>query len=428
MFQKHCVFAGLVVACTQVGCDSSTVEQADDRALHGAFAGDTARDVAAPPGTLTYDDLLAQVAEEVPEFAGMYYEKDGALVLVLLEPDAQAEAEWALTAVFGEALLRDADTIRVEVGQYSFAELKSWYDRLVPEVLGMPGAVMTDIDERSNLIRVGVEDEDTARRASVKLRDLQIPSDVVVVELMEPVRPQATLQDFVRPLIGGLRSTTAKRGACTLGFPAVHGVTSGFVVNSHCTDIQGGVESTQVYSPSVVPADWVGTEALDPPYWANGCPAPGHVCRYSDAAFIASTAGAQGKLASSGGLYDFNIYGTSRVVQAEQWPVMGQAASKTGRTTSTTSGTIDITCGNVQPQHPADFVPYTMLCNYRVVGPDPMSEGGDSGSPVYTALLYNRKLVGIMWGGSVGLFWFSSLGGIFNDMGPMKVCVPNKPC
>ena len=345
------------------------------------------------------------------------------IVLVLLEPDAQAEAERALTAVFGEVLLRDVDTIRVEVGQYSFAELKSWYDRLSFEVLAIPGAVMTDIDERSNLIRVGVTDEDAARRADVKLRDLQIPSDVVVVELTEPVQPQATLRDHVRPLIGGLQITNPTGSACSLGFPAIHGVTSGFVTNSHCTNTQGGVESTQVYSPNLVAQDWVGTEALDPPYWASGC-TPGYFCRYSDAAFIASTAGSQGMLAVSGGLYDLNIYGTSRVVQAELWPVAGQAVSKTGRTTATTAGNIDSTCANV-----AQFgVPYMLLCNYGVLGPEPMSLPGDSGSPAYTNLTYNRKLVGVNWGKSTNHFWFSSLGGIFNDMGSMTVCVPGKPC
>ena len=46
----------------------------------------------------------------------------------------------------------------------------------------------------------------------------------------------------------------------------------------------------------------------------------------------------------------------------------------------------------------------------------------------YTDLAYNRKLIGVNWGGTPGEFWFRSLGGIFNDMGPMKVCIPDKPC
>ena len=429
MFQRFCVSVSVVAACAHVACDSSTVDSVDsvdDRASYAAVTRDEPREVDAPRAVLTYDDLLAQVAGEAPEFAGMYYAEEGVLVLVLLEPDAQADVELALAETFGEALLREADTIRVEAGDFSFSELKLWHDRLSFEILALPGAVMTDIDERSNIIRVGVANADAERRALVKLRDLQIPSDVVIVERTEPVPPSAGLRDFVRPLVGGLQIATTKY-FCSLGFPAIHGVTPGFVTNSHCTDIQGGVESTQVYSPTWAPGNWVGTEALDPVYWANGC-VPGHVCRYSDAAFIASNAGSQGILASSGGANDLTIYGTSRVVQADIWPLLGQAVAKTGRTTSTSAGNIDYSCINRTPSLPPGVPPYTLLCDYNVIGPAPMAESGDSGSPAYTNLPYNRKLVGVVWGGLPNSFAFSPLGGIFNDMGPMKVCVPNKPC
>lgn len=430
MIQRSCILISAAVASTLVGCDPSTVDPTDDRALHETIAEDATHELAGPRGVITYDDLLAQVADEAPEFAGMYYAEDGALVLVLLEPDVQAEVESALASTFGEALVRDADAIRVEVATFSFSELKLWHDRLTMEILAIPGTVLTDIDERNNIVRIGVVDADAARRARARLRALQIPSDVVIIEVVEPPRPHATLRDVVRPLVGGLQIPTAKYPVgCTLGFPAIHGVTPGFVTNSHCTDIQGGVEATQVYSPTMAPQNWVGTEALDPLYWTNGC-APGLVCRYSDAAFIASNGANQGRLAVSGGLYDLTMYGTSRITQAELWPVAGQPVSKTGRTTSTTSGNISHTCSNIKPGPPVSgMVPYELLCNYAVLGPAPMSDFGDSGSPAYTNLPHNRKLVGVVWGGAgSNNFWFSSLGGIFGDMGPMKVCVPNKTC
>jgi hypothetical protein len=436
VLQRSCVFIGVAAACIHVGCDPAPVDSAGDRANDEAItrdepldvvdSRDEAQEVDAPRAPLTYDDLLAQVAEEAPDFAGMYYAEEGVLVLVLLEPDAQAAVEQALDRTFGEALLRGANTIRVEPAQFSFSELKLWHDRLSFPILALPGAVSTDIDERSNIIRVGMANEDAERRARVELRGLGVPEDIVTVEHAEPVPPSAVLQDFVRPLVGGLQIATLN-SYCSLGFPAIHGVTPGFVTNSHCTDIRGVVESTQVYSPTWAPGNWVGTEALDPASWANGC-VPGRVCRYSDAAFIASNAGSQGLLAASGGLYDFNIYGTSRVVEIDLWPLLGQAVAKTGRTTSTTAGNVNNTCMNTIPSLPAGSPPFTLVCDYSALGPEPMALGGDSGSPVYTNLPYNRRLVGVTWGRLPNLFYFSPLGGIFNDMGPMKVCVPNKPC
>jgi hypothetical protein len=84
-------------------------------------------------------------------------------------------------------------------------------------------------------------------------------------------------------MTGGLQIETSGK-YCTLGFTALQSGTLGFVGNSHCTQTQGGVESTPAYQ-SVYP-QLAGTELTDPYYTSGGsCPA-GRICRHSDSAFF----------------------------------------------------------------------------------------------------------------------------------------------
>ncbi len=65
--------------------------------------------------------------------------------------------------------------------RYDFVQLKTWYDSFASEVFKVPGVVMTDIDEGSNHLYVGISDAKNAQAVHdlVKLRG--IPADVVQV-------------------------------------------------------------------------------------------------------------------------------------------------------------------------------------------------------------------------------------------------------
>src|SRR6185369_13644093 len=119
----------------------------------------------------------------------------------------------------------------------------------------------------------------------------------------------STLTDRDRPLEGGLQIRWDNY-LCTFGFNALlstsHGLVDGFVINSHCTTKQGGVNGTKYYQPlDKLAADLIGTEFADPAYKRGvaNCPA-GKVCRRSDSAFVqrdpsASAAGLLGVIAKT---------------------------------------------------------------------------------------------------------------------------------
>ena len=70
--------------------------------LDGAAVGQALE--AAPPGPRaprTLDDALAEVAQDVPGFGGMFYDERGDLNVYLLDPGQQVPAETSIASVFG---------------------------------------------------------------------------------------------------------------------------------------------------------------------------------------------------------------------------------------------------------------------------------------------------------------------------------------
>ena len=128
------------------------------------------------------------------------------------------------------------------------------------------------------------------------MQRLGLPASAVIVEETEPIRfavadpkPRAkpgsgpSLQGLVRPIIGGVQ-INFPGFLCTLGFNATAGGQSSFITNSHCTNIQGGVQNTQYWQPlQSVDGTVIAVEVADPNYLTGGqCPA-GRRCRFSDA-------------------------------------------------------------------------------------------------------------------------------------------------
>ena len=140
------------------------------------------------PGRMeSYDDLLVRVEEQAPGFGGMFIDPDGRLVVYLLDPSQLAAARSAIEAVFGADGVPEAGA-RALQGQYVVSQLKRWKELATP-VLELPGVTAVDLDEASNRVAIGVEDDSQRRAVEQALPGLAIPRETVVIEVTGEIRP-----------------------------------------------------------------------------------------------------------------------------------------------------------------------------------------------------------------------------------------------
>jgi hypothetical protein len=397
-----------------------------------------------PPGVVRVDDMLAAVGLRVPEFGGMFIGEENhvrTLQVYLLDPAPRviAAVEQAIVDVFGRDRIPPGG-IRVLQGQYSFMELKRLYDSGLTTVLSMPDVVFTDIDEVHNRLRVGVASPSAVTAVQRQLDALAIPRAAVTIEITPPFEAQDSLDDIVRPPLGGLR-ISSPNGGCTLGFNAItlggEGV-PGFVTNSHCTNVQGGTEGTPFGQPSTV--DTVGKEAIDPIYTASsGCPS-GRVCRVSDSAFVRytpkvaqqTTPGFIADVCPASSI-EMCLFSTFRITNVDL-PLAGELVAKVGATTGRTEGVVLSTCANVN----VSGTKISLFCQGLAAwlgGVFPIADKGDSGSPVFKVdraadqFTTDVTLVGLLWGSSGGtLFSFSQFFFLEAELGLLSACAPGFGC
>ncbi len=366
------------------------------------------------------DDPVA-LARGVRGFGGFFLDEQGTPTVYLKDAGQRGAAEKALTPWFSSRGRAMAE-MRVRKADFDWAELDRWFTQSSGEVLSVPGVVFTDADEARNRVRIGVEHAAAAGQVRSVLARLGIPAAAVSVEVTEPIRQLATLQGSVRPVVAGVQ-INFPGFLCSVGFNASRGGIGGFVTASHCTNTQGGVESTPYWQPlqSVNPTQ-VATETADPAYTTGGsCPA-GRRCRQSDASFaryINSTQNTLGAIArtSSTRKRDLTIAGSWTITSdaASSSFTIGETVNKVGRTTGWSQGRVTSTCVNVNVSG-SDI---TQLCQTAVsatVG------GGDSGSDVFTITGgTNVRLDGVLWGGSSNgkQFIFSPLANVTGELGAL---------
>ncbi len=384
---------------------------------------------------VTIDDLFAEIAKQVPGFGGMFIDKTDSLAVYLVDigPNATAAVQNAIVNVFGNDE-RFQRPIVVLKGKYGFLQLKKWHDRLMPEVLGLSEVVLTDIDDARNRLRIGIETLDVQEKIELQLDNLSIPREAVIIEQTEPVRYESSLQDFHRPLVGGLQINFGN-SLCTLGFIGVRQGVQGFVTNSHCTNTQGGVEGTIYHQPVASgTTNRVGLEIADPTYFSGSpCP-PGKKCRYSDSSFEQvphpngpSVTISQGTIARTAiGSLNWNGVDTYRIVSETNAPLVGEFLTKVGRTTGTTQGTVQQTCVNFS-------VLGTKIVQLCQSSASYSSAGGDSGSPVFritnSPQANDVSLYGIHWG-SGGAFSPIGTNNVqrSTELGPVNTCAAGFSC
>jgi hypothetical protein len=379
---------------------------------------------------VTLDDKFDEVSGKVPEFGGMFLEGD-TLKVYLLKPEKELAAEDAIISVFGRERIPGGG-IKVLKGQYNFTKLKEWHEQM-RGLFNIQGVVFTDIDESSNSLKVGVERPDLIGVIEQQLIQQGIPRGAFIVEQAKPVVLAATLRDNIRPLQGGLQITFSNNPSyyyiCTLGFNGVRSGVNGFVVNSHCTYNQGGVDSTSYYQSLITTGNHIGTEISDPLYTSGGgCPSS-KVCRYSDSAFAARDPGVTADLGfiqkpDSLNTNSLTIAGSFRIV-SEGPSLVGQTLNKVGRTTGWTQGQVTDTCVDTD----VSGTNIVQLCQ------DFVSAGvgsGDSGSPVFSIINAQNdvELRGILWGSSGStMFAYSPIANIerSDELGPINIIADTSP-
>ncbi len=415
-FKSHHIRALASLICSVAGC-------ADD--LSAPFESVSA-EVSRIPDDATpvrLDDLLAEINDEVPEFGGIFFDSTGSLVILATDaPDHES-----LDAVLVRVLGLDRSTIasaQVKPCTYPFDQLNAWHLQLGRVVLPLAEVSMTDIDDASNRLTIGLVDASAKARVAAVVRAAGVPEHAVTFAVHPLVTPTAKVTEKIRPLRGGLQISRGPT-ICTLGFPMARKGVPGFITNSHCTAMQGGNEHTKFGQPLI--ADYVGEEAYDILYWIGEppCEYP-YVCRESDSAFVKSAESLERKVALlKPGVLD--VQGYARVTGRSNWPLQGEAARKSGRTSGSSEGTITQACAVMKSTTNQMY-----FCNHRVSGPDPMAQPGDSGSPVFRVTNQPAKddarLLGVLWGASTGSFVFSPLGAIELDMGAISVCAPGFDC
>jgi hypothetical protein len=246
------------------------------------------------------------LARGVPGFGGFFYDAAGRPTMYLTAASHRTDAERALSPYLRSAGIA-AGGVQVRAGRFTWAELERLQTAVSAEALRLPGAVYVDADEAANRVTIGVE---RGAGAAVRgaLTRLRLPAGAAEVVETDPVTfavavAGPTLQQRVRPLEGGIQ-INFPGFLCTLGFSANDGTQRGFITNSHCTNVQGGVDKTPYWQPlESVDNVKIATEVEDPTYRAiAGCPA-GRVCRRADASRarynVAASQVAFGKIAKT---------------------------------------------------------------------------------------------------------------------------------
>lgn len=318
-------------------------------------------------------------------------------------------------------------TASLERSQRAQDRLEQLFERSSPEVLDLPGTVYADNDESIGKLAFGIENMASARGVQNRLRALGIDEDDYVLRLSPAIRNVVALTDAFRPTQNGVQINFTGY-VCTLGFNVDFNGVRSFITNSHCTNTQGGVESTQYWQASrTTNPEVVATEVQDPPYLKNiaGC-SKGKKCRYSDASravYADPSISTRGVIAQTTGVNNgsLTVAGSFTITTQDairtSFPA-GTIVNKVGRTTGWTRGGTTQTCVNTN----VSGSQVQLLCQTFVqdAGGATVVNGGDSGSGVFTITSgTNVELVGILWGGSSDnkLFVFSPLKQIMQELG-----------
>jgi hypothetical protein len=306
--------------------------------------------------------------------------------------------------------------------------LEAAFQRASPEVMAVSGTVFADNDERIGKLVIGIENMRAEGAVRAAMRRSGVADSDYVVELTQPIENKVTLRDRFRPTMAGIQ-VHFSRYVCTLGANVDHSGGRSFIINSHCTEKQGGTEGTTYAQPTrTVDPTVIATEVDDPVYVKGGSCPKGKQCRHSDASralYSADVASNRGEIARTTGANNGSLIVddanpvfavTAQDNSTKNFPI-GLVVNKVGRTTGWTRGEVTRTCVNTSVSGSTVY----LFCQTFVSDPGGATVvgGGDSGSGVWTTNGSGVTLVGLLWGGSSDnkTFVFSPLASIQQELG-----------
>lgn len=367
---------------------------------------------------------FAQIEANASGFAGWYFDKEGNAVVRVKDNGKKAEALERVGRIIDArvqsgrgraAAQKGRRQITVQPARYSFSELARF--RGIVSANLPKGAHSIDLDEVNNTITVGVVDEHAVQRFRGVAARLGLPAAALRVEVTPAPQSRTTLQDYQRPVAGGVQVTST--GACTVGINARWDANTnyaGFITASHCSSTPFVYASTMFYQPTVSTMYDIANEWDNPfPSTTLGGCVSGRTCRWSDTLFAIyfsserSSANAANSIAettwwnygAAGSITETNDYltitGEVSSTPTNEW------LDKIGRTSGWTYGTVQNTCVDLK----SDYIDYAgreiwLLCNEVT---DIYSHYGDSGSPIFKWLNEDEvEWAGILWGGPENVF------------------------
>jgi hypothetical protein len=378
-----------------------------------------ARGQAGAGGDLVSDSELER---QVPGFGGFFLAADGTPTVYLTRGSARANAERALGGYLAARGLGVA-ALRIQEARYEWQQLERWKGAATMAAFESQGTVFVDNDETVNKVRIGVADLSSMGQVRAAVARSGLPDDAVIIERAEPVVRVASLQNVTdRPVRAGVQINFPGY-VCSVGFVAVSGTQNSMITASHCTNVQGGVESTPYWQPAgSTAAAQIAVEVADPQYNRNGAGCPkGRRCRRSDAAravFINGVQPALGLIArtSAANNNSLEITGSFSITADDlnNGAPVGTVINKVGRTTGWTAGALTNKCVNTG----VSGTNIVQLCqNFVSAG----VAGGDSGSDAFRLTgSSSATLEGVLWGGAGNSFVYSPLQNVVAELGALR--------
>lgn len=362
-----------------------------------------------PSNPRTVDEAFAAIESELPGFSGYFFDTDGRLNVFFTEPQ-QVNADQVSARLISAGYIQSEDTAKGIVlldSKYPWSTLRAWKDNLNKLFLKNELGVTTlDANEKVQSIDIGVESLTPEVRNEITriLAQDGIPAEVVQIVETGPIILESH----------GV-SVSPRKGGIEIGFGTSSACTNGFIVNDsggarrsvtagHC-EVVVDTAGDEVYrNPAASGSTTVGTETAN-----TNLAGP----RYSDTLMWTPASGittSLGKICKNTSCStEYTITGT------KNFPAVGEAVCKYGRSTHETCGTITAT--DVDVTHPN----YSQL--WAQTQASYSSSSGDSGSPVYKkGTDPNVTLYGLHWGQTQsGVRLFSPFNGITADQGTLTV-------
>ena len=146
-----------------------------------------------------HNERLEQVAEQIPEFGGVFLSDNQSVLNIYLtenETDLVTK-EKALEKVEEWFDVKPGLRLNVIKGDYTITQLFDWYALMESEGLwDQEGVMMTDLDERQNQLYIGVVNKANVEPVYTFLEGINIPREAVTVAVEEqPTSSSHTLQD-----------------------------------------------------------------------------------------------------------------------------------------------------------------------------------------------------------------------------------------